>query len=81
MNFYTIFSFIIIAVTILIIKIATIIISIYFVSSKIVTPLILLKNKVSEVGKGNYPSKINITSNDEVGVLVDSFNLMSEMMK
>ena len=58
-----------------------IIISIYFLSSKIVTPLILLKNKVSEVGKGNYPSKINITSNDEVGVLVDSFNLMSEKLK
>ena len=58
-----------------------ILISIYFLSSKIVNPLILLKNKVSEVGKGSYPSKINITSNDEVGVLVDSFNLMSEKLK
>lgn len=58
-----------------------ILVSIYFLSSKIVNPLILLKNKVSEVGKGSYPSKINITSNDEVGVLVDSFNLMSEKLK
>lgn len=58
-----------------------ILISIYFLSSKIVTPLILLKNKVSEVGKGSYPSKININSRDEVGVLVDSFNLMSENLK
>lgn len=58
-----------------------ILISIYFLSSKIVNPLILLKNKVSEVGKGRYPSKINITSNDEVGILVDSFNLMSEKLK
>lgn len=58
-----------------------IVISIYFLSSKIVNPLILLKNKVSEVGKGNYPSKIDITSNDEVGVLVESFNLMSEKLK
>src|SRR5690606_28070688 len=53
----------------------------YFLSSKIVNPLILLKNKVSEVGKGSYPSKIDITSNDEVGVLVDSFNSMSEKLK
>lgn len=58
-----------------------ILMSIYFLSSKIVNPLILLKNKVSEVGRGNYPSKIDITSNDEVGVLVDSFNLMSEKLK
>ncbi|EOR26032.1 sensor histidine kinase [Clostridium sartagoforme AAU1] len=58
-----------------------ILISIYFLSSKIVNPLILLKNKVSEVGKGSYPSKIDITSNDEVGVLVDSFNSMSEKLK
>lgn len=58
-----------------------ILISIYFLSSKIVNPLILLKNKVSEVGKGSYPSKIDITSNDEVGILVDAFNSMSEKLK
>ncbi|WP_195430227.1 HAMP domain-containing sensor histidine kinase [Clostridium sp. D46t1_190503_E9] len=58
-----------------------ILISIYFLSSKMVNPLILLKNKVSEVGKGSYPSKIDITSNDEVGILVDAFNSMSEKLK
>lgn len=54
---------------------------IYFLSSEIIKPIIILKDKLSEISIGNYPGKINKTSKDEIGILVDSFNTMSEKLK
>lgn len=56
-------------------------ISIYFILSKIIKPIILLKDKLSEISIGSYPEKIENKSNDEIGVLIDSFNNMSERLK
>lgn len=56
-------------------------ISVYYLSSKMVTPIIMLKDKVSEISKGKYPKKLPVTSNDEIGVLVNSFNIMSEKLR
>ncbi|MBS5885051.1 MAG: ATP-binding protein [Clostridium sp.] len=56
-------------------------ISIYFLSSAIIRPIIILKDKLSEISIGSYPEKINKTSKDEIGVLIDSFNNMSEKLK
>ena len=54
---------------------------IYFLSSRIIKPIVILKNKLSEISIGNYPEKIENKSNDEIGVLIDSFNNMSERLK
>lgn len=56
-------------------------ISIYFILSKIIKPIIILKDKISEISIGTYPEKIENKSNDEIGVLIDSFNNMSERLK
>ncbi|MGL5354226.1 MAG: HAMP domain-containing sensor histidine kinase, partial [Clostridium sp.] len=56
-------------------------IAIYYLASTMVKPIIILKDKVSEVYKGKYPEKIEINSRDEIGVLINSFNLMSEKLK
>lgn len=55
--------------------------SIYYLSSNIVKPIIILKDKLSEISKGKYPKKIEVKSRDEIGVLVNSFNIMSERLK
>lgn len=56
-------------------------ISIYFLSSAIIKPIIILKDKISQISVGNYPEKINKTSKDEIGILIDNFNIMSEKLK
>ncbi|MGG7057183.1 HAMP domain-containing sensor histidine kinase [Clostridium tertium] len=56
-------------------------ICIYFIASNIIKPIILLKNKLLEISTGTYPEKIENKSNDEIGVLIDSFNNMSERIK
>ncbi|MDI9216734.1 histidine kinase dimerization/phospho-acceptor domain-containing protein [Clostridium tertium] len=56
-------------------------ISIYFLSSTIIKPIIILKDKISQITRGNYPEKINKTSKDEIGVLINTFNNMSEKLK
>lgn len=56
-------------------------ISIYILSSAIIKPVINLKDKLLEIGKGDYPQKIESTSKDEVGVLIDSFNEMTDRLK
>ncbi|NLZ33393.1 MAG: HAMP domain-containing histidine kinase [Clostridiales bacterium] len=55
--------------------------SVYYLSSNIVKPIIILKDKLSEISKGKYPNKIEVKSRDEIGVLVNSFNIMSEKLK
>ncbi len=54
---------------------------IYFLSSRIIKPIVILKNKLLEISIGSYPEKIENKSNDEIGVLIDSFNNMSERLK
>lgn len=46
-----------------------------------VKPIIMLKDKVSEISKGKYPDKLEVKSKDEIGVLVNSFNLISEKLR
>ena len=56
-------------------------ICIYFLSSSIIKPIIKLKDKILQISKGDYPEKIKIKSNDEIGILINSFNDMSEKLK
>lgn len=38
-------------------------------------------DKVSEISKGKYPDKLPVKSMDEIGVLVQSFNIMNEKLR
>ena len=50
----------------------------YFFTKIITTPINLLSNKLQEIAKtGRYDQNLTITSNDEIGFLVESFNTMS----
>ncbi|MCL2663465.1 MAG: SpoIIE family protein phosphatase [Oscillospiraceae bacterium] len=60
-----------------IIIIAVLILSI-MISGSVTKPIIKLTNGVIEVGKGNLESKIDIKTNDEIGVLASHFNKMTD---
>ena len=45
--------------------------------SRILVPLELLTNKTKEISKGNFSTKVDLTSNDEFQLLGESFNLMT----
>lgn len=50
-------------------------------AKKITTPLEELTYYSGEISKGNYDKKVNIKSGDEIEVLADTFNEMSENIK
>lgn len=56
-------------------------IAVYLLSSRMVKPIIILKDKVSEISKGRYSDKLPVKSKDEIGVLVQSFNTMNEKLR
>ncbi|MHC4174372.1 MAG: HAMP domain-containing protein, partial [Planctomycetota bacterium] len=49
-----------------------------FISHFISTPITRLKNAAAEIGAGNFDTKIEIKSNDEIGQLGASFKKMAE---
>ncbi len=51
---------------------------VYFIIKKIISPIKQLTESVDIIGKGNYKHKLNVTSNDELGVLSASVNKMTE---
>lgn len=53
----------------------------FYLASRITSPLIKLKNALSEIAKGNYDNKLTVASKDETGELADSFTLMQSKIK
>jgi signal transduction histidine kinase len=68
----TVDQFLIVSGIILVISIVLIL----FIARTISLPLSKLMTKVVDIGKGNYDSKIDVKSSDEVGELASSFELM-----
>ncbi|MHB8581582.1 MAG: ATP-binding protein, partial [Ignavibacteriaceae bacterium] len=57
-------------------------VSIAFVIIKMISnPLNKLKSKAQEIEKGNYGTKLEIRTNDEIGELTEAFNNMSDTLK
>lgn len=54
---------------------------VYNILSKVVRPIVKLKDKVSEISNGRYPEIMPATSGDEIGVLIKAFNSMSEKLR
>ena len=48
------------------------------IALSIARPIVKLKHAVSKISKGSLDIKVNIASNDEVGILANSFNKMVE---
>lgn len=53
---------------------------IYFLSGKIVTPIKELSEKIGAFASGNYSVRSHIKTNDEIGDLSDSFNIMADQI-
>ncbi|MHA6483854.1 ATP-binding protein [Paenibacillus sp. strain BS8-2] len=52
----------------------------FFLSSKIQQPLLQLKNAADSVSQGDYSTRVNIQSTDEIGQLASTFNHMTEQI-
>ncbi|MDF2835379.1 MAG: histidine kinase [Paenibacillus sp.] len=52
----------------------------FFLSSKIQQPLLQLKNAADSVSQGDYSTRVNIQSSDEIGQLAITFNHMTEQI-
>ncbi|MGR3221139.1 MAG: ATP-binding protein [Candidatus Anammoxibacter sp.] len=53
----------------------------YFIAKKIVRPISRLVEITKKVAKGDLEYKVNVKSNDEIGVLAESFNQMISELK
>lgn len=53
----------------------------YIISKWIVKPILLLNSAAHDVANGNFDTKVNIDSKDEVGQLSHSFNYMIKTLK
>jgi signal transduction histidine kinase len=50
--------------------------------SKMVTqPIIRLKNAAAGLGRGDFDHKVHVKARDEIGLLADTFNAMSDQLK
>jgi len=67
-------------IVIVLIMIIAIIIT-YKFSLNITKPLYSLSEMMASISKGDYDKKIEIQSDDEIGILADNFNLMRERLK
>ncbi|RJQ20819.1 MAG: PAS domain S-box protein [Nitrospiraceae bacterium] len=50
-------------------------------SGGIIRPLLKLAGAAKEIARGNYKSRLGITSMDEIGAVTDSFNRMAEALE
>jgi Signal transduction histidine kinase len=52
----------------------------FFLSAKIQQPLLQLKHAADSVSQGDYSTRVNIRSSDEIGQLANTFNHMTEQL-
>ncbi|NIK77548.1 two-component system sensor histidine kinase ResE [Paenibacillus castaneae] len=52
----------------------------FFLSTKIQQPLLQLKKAADSVSQGDYSTRVNIRSSDEIGELANTFNHMTEQL-
>lgn len=52
----------------------------FFLSTRITKPLLQLRNAADKLAKGNFKSRVNIRSSDEIGALGATFNRMAEQL-
>jgi methyl-accepting chemotaxis protein len=68
------------AVIVLVILLFTIVIGL-FLSKSITKPIVYLRDGAEKIKEGNFDTRIDISSNDEIGQLADSFNHMASKLQ
>ena len=63
-----------------IVSIITVLLS-YFISRRIVSPINDLASAAENVAQGEFDTRVAYTSNDELGDLAETFNLMAEKLR
>ncbi len=53
----------------------------YFLSKTITNPISVLTEKAEDFAEGNFESNLEVSSKDEIGTLVETFNYMGGVMK
>jgi two-component system NarL family sensor kinase len=53
----------------------------WILSKKITKPVIRLQRAAQELGEGKFGTRVDVTTNDEIGELAHTFNRMSEQLK
>lgn len=56
-------------------------IAVYFISDRMVSPLRGMISAAKQFAKGNFETRVKITSNDEIGELSAAFNQMAESLE
>jgi len=54
---------------------------VYFVTSRLSTPLRLMKNASQRIAAGHYDERLQIRNKDEIGHLAESFNVMASTLE
>lgn len=72
---------ILVCIIIMLIFLASFITTMYFISKSLIKPLEILNKNAKLIGNGDLDRKIEIDSEDEVGELANSFNLMTDNLK
>jgi len=57
------------------------IIIVYFISNRIIKPIIHLANRATEISSGNLGEKITIKTNDEINFMAESVERLRESLK
>ncbi|MFZ4520719.1 MAG: HAMP domain-containing sensor histidine kinase [Bacteroidales bacterium] len=52
-----------------------------FISRRITRPLVRLRNAAIDLGKGNFDTNLPVETQDEIGALTESFNIMARQIK
>ncbi|ATD53868.1 sensor histidine kinase [Clostridium chauvoei] len=73
--------YIIIWISVVLALIVSSIITYYFSEKIIIKPLEEINNAAKKIAKGEVEKRVNIKSNDEIGELGDSFNIMAESLE
>jgi HAMP domain-containing protein len=66
-------------VSILVVTLLGIII-VYFISNKVIQPIILLASRATEISRGNLEDKITIRTNDEINYMADAVERLRESL-
>ncbi len=56
-------------------------VSAFLIAIKIIAPLIKLKDAALKIGQGKFNEQLEISSNDEIGALTESFNIMMNQLE
>ncbi|MDP2690996.1 MAG: SpoIIE family protein phosphatase [bacterium] len=68
-------------VAVLSLSVLVVVLAALSIAGRLVRPIKTLESGVLQIAEGKYGTQVSVTSQDEIGVLADNFNLMSTRLK